>query len=157
MPLLEDFLLRFRRVWAPPGPVSGQVAVPEDLEARVDDELRELTSALGAIEIECQAVVREAETAAAKIIAEARTEAEHTIQAARSRLPDLRATRAAVRIQDRESRMSEVVTEADRQAAELRDRARSRMPGIVEEALADVFADTAARPGEGHARVMGGG
>jgi ElaB/YqjD/DUF883 family membrane-anchored ribosome-binding protein len=157
MPLLEDFLLRFRRVWAPPGPVTGQAAVPADLDARVDDELRELTSELRAIDEGGQSVVRAAESEAATIIAAARSEAESAIQAARSRLPEVRATRAAARIRDREADLNDVIAEAAKQAADLRDRARSRMQDFVDKAVTDVFADTAESLEEEHARIVGGG
>jgi ElaB/YqjD/DUF883 family membrane-anchored ribosome-binding protein len=157
MPLLEDILLRFRRVWAPPGPVVGQAAVPTDFEARVDDELRELTSALSAIDEEGQSVVRAAESEAAKLIAAARSEAERAIQTARSRLPEVRATRAAARIRDSEADINDLVAEAEEQARDLRDRARSRMQGVVDTAVTDVFADTAGSLEEEHARIVGGG
>lgn len=157
MPLLEDFLLRFRRVWAPPGPASGQSAVPIDLEARVDDELRELTSALRTIDEEGQSIVRAAEAEAAKIIALAQSEAERPIQSARSKLPEVRATRAAARIRDRETEMKGLLAEAEKQAGALRGRGRSRLHDVVDKALTAVFADTDGSLEEEHARVVGGG
>jgi cell division septum initiation protein DivIVA len=157
MPLLEDILLRFRRVWAAPGPGAGQSAVPVDLEVRLDDELSELTSALSAIDEEGRSVVQAAEKEAAGILAAARSEAERTIQTARSGLPEVRATRAAARIRDRSADINHLIAEAEKRASDLRDRARPRMQGFVDRAVNDVFADTPGLAKEEHARVVGGG
>ena len=156
MPLLEDLLLRFRRVWAPPGPVEGQSGVPADLERTLDDELRELTLALSAIDREGQAIVQAAESEAAAIIAGARGESARIVEAARSRVPDVRAGKAAARTQDREEDVKALLANAETGAREMRARARSRMQPLVDRVKADVFAESAGSWEEQHARVMGG-
>ncbi|HEX9100295.1 MAG TPA: hypothetical protein VF956_12475 [Candidatus Dormibacteraeota bacterium] len=152
---LEDILLRFRRVWAPPGPVMGQAGVPADLQARVDDELRELTALLASIDEECQAVVRAAEEEAAKIVARARADAASAVEAAQHGIPAVRAQGAAARIKDRQAVIDALIVGAQKEAIELRDRARKRMDGVVDTVLAKTFASASAE--EGDARIVGGG
>ncbi len=156
MPLLEDLLLRFRRVWAPPGPVEGQAGVPTDLERTLDDELRELTVALSAIDQEGQAIVQAAESEAAAIVAEARAESARIVEAARSRVPDVRAGKAAARMQDREEDVKALIARAETGANEMRSRARSRMQPLVNRVKGDVLAESAGSWEEQDARVMGG-
>jgi hypothetical protein len=155
MPLLEDLLLRFRRGWAPPGPVAGQGAVPVDLEARVEDELRGLTADLNVIEQEGQEVVRTAKAEAVTILAAARAEAERTVESARSRLPRVRATSAAGRIRDREAKVDDLLASAESQAADLRSRARSRTSGVADQVVADVFAGIDSASEVPNVRVVG--
>ena len=157
MALLEDILLRFRRVWAPAGAVAGQASVPADLEARVDDELRELTAALNAIAEEGHALIRAAEAESANSVTAAKLEAERILETARSRIPEARAKRAAACIRDRRSESDDLIAGAEKQARELRDRARSRMPAIVDRAVNAVFAQAPGSGQEEHARVVGGG
>jgi hypothetical protein len=157
MPLLEDLLLRFRRVWAPPGPVQGQAGVPVDLERSLDDELRELTVALSAIDLEGEAIVQAAESEAAAIIAVARAESVRAVDVARARVPDVRAGKAAARIQEREEGVIALIAKAERDASEMRSRARSRMEPLVDRVKADVLGEVASSVEEQHARVMGGG
>jgi hypothetical protein len=157
MPLLEDVLLRFRRIWTPPGPAAGQTAVPADLEARMDDELRELTSALAAIEEEGESIERAAGAEASDIIAAAQLDAERTVAEARERLPEVRATTAAERIRNREADIAQLTAGAEKRASELRERARARMQGFVDRAVEMAFAESSASLEGDHARVMGGG
>lgn len=150
---LEDILLRFRRVWAPPGPVMGQSGVPSDLQARVDDELRELTALLASIDEEGQAVLRAAQAEAAKIVAQAQAGAERAIEAAQLRLPEVRAQGASARIKDRQVVIDTLLVRADKDANELRGRSRKRLAGMVAEVLARTFVGVPAE--EGHARIVG--
>lgn len=154
MPLLEDLLLRFRRVWAPPGPVVGQAGVPTDLVARLDDELRELTQELTVLDEEAEAVVRAAEVDAAELVAAARAKVEDDARQAQSRLPEVRAKGAAGRIHDREAVMEEVMVRAAGDAADLRERSQGRLKGMVEVVLADLFKPALE---ESNAHVVGGG
>ncbi|MFI4972093.1 MAG: hypothetical protein WCC30_05515 [Candidatus Dormiibacterota bacterium] len=156
MPLLEDFLLRFRRVWAPPGPVAGQAPVPADLEARIDDELHELTSALSAIDDEGRSIVQAAESEAAKIVAAAQPEADRLIESARGKLPEVRATSATARISDRKAETDELIANAEKQAVDLRNRAMTRMQSFAGRVVIDVFEDAAGSVKEEHARLVGG-
>jgi hypothetical protein len=154
MPLLEDLLLRFRRVWAPPGPVVGQAGVPTDLVARLDDELLELTEELAALDEQAQAVVRAAESEAARLVAAARAAVDDDARVAQSRLPEVRASGAAARIRDRQSVMDDVMVRAARNAADLRERSRERMTSVVEVVLSDLFRQALE---ESDAHVVGGG
>lgn len=154
MPLLEDLLLRFRRVWAPPGPVVGQAGVPTDLVARLDDELRELTEELAALDEEAQALERAAEAEAAGLVAAARAAVDDDMRLAQSRLPEVRASGAAARIRDRQSVMEGVMVQAARDAGDLRERSRERMTGVVEAVLSDLFMQALE---ESDAHVVGGG
>jgi cell division septum initiation protein DivIVA len=156
MPLLDDFLLRFRRVWAPPGPAAGQAAVPADLEARVDDELSELTSALNAIDGEGKSIVQAAEAEAAKVLAAAQSEADRLIETARGKLPEVRASRATARISDRKTERDQLIASAEKQAVDLRDRAMTRMQSFAGRVVGDVFEQVAGSVKEEHARVVGG-
>jgi len=156
MPLLEDFLLRFRRVWAPPGPVAGQAPVPADLEARIDDELHELTSALSAIDDEGKSIVQSAESEAAKIVAAAQSEADRVIESARGKLPEVRASSATARISNRKTEADQVIASAEKQAIDLRDRAVARMQSFAGRVVGDVFEQVAGSVKEEHARVVGG-
>lgn len=157
MPLLEDFLLRFRRVWASPGPVAGLAAVPADLEAGVDEELRELTSSLDAIDEEGRSIVQAAEDAAASIVALAQSEADRTIEVARATLPEVRTTKAAASIRDRRTDRDQLIATAEKQAIDLRLRALARMQSVAGRVVSDVFEDIAGSVEEEHARVVGGG
>lgn len=152
---LEDILLRFRRVWAPPGPVMGQSGVPSDLQARVDDELRELTALLASIDEEGQAIVRAARTDAAAIVTQARATSERAVEAAQQRRPEVRSQGAAARIKDRQEVIDALMVRAEKEAGELRRRSRTRMDGLVDDVLARTFAGAPLE--EGHARVVGGG
>lgn len=155
MPLLEDLLLRFRRVWAPPGPVEGQAGVPVDLERTLDDELHELTIALGAIDQEGQAIVQAAEEQAAGLIAAARLEAARIVEDARSRAPGVRARKAAARTRDRDDEIKALITLAESGASEMRARARSRMQPLVDHVREDVLAAAGGSWEDQHAGVMG--
>jgi hypothetical protein len=157
MPLLEDFLLRFRRVWSPPGAVGGQAAVPADARARVEDELRELTAALDVIEREGQAIVNDAQAQAAAILAAARTEAEHRIEAARTKVPQQRSLSASARIRDRGTEVSARIADAERQAGDITSRARARVQHLVDQVTADAFVGIEGTSEVASARVVGGG
>jgi vacuolar-type H+-ATPase subunit H len=152
---LEDILLRFRRVWAPPGPVMGQAGVPADLQARVDDELRELTALLASIDEEGKALVQAAENEAAKIVASAQEDAARAVEAAQRRAPEVRATGAAARVKDRQAAMDSLLAAAENNAVELRSRARTRMDEVVQTVMDSTFAGLSQE--EGHARSVGGG
>lgn len=156
MPLIADLLLRFRRVWAPPGPVAGQAGVPEDAAAHLNDELRDLTAALQAIEDEGEEIVRAAQAEAATIAEAARAESARIVEAARGGAPAVRAERAAARVRDREVEIDRVIADAERDAAAIRDRARSRMQPLVSRVVADILAAASPEEEEGHARVVGG-
>lgn len=156
MPLIEDLLLRFRRVWAPPGPVAGQAGVPEDAAAHLNDELRDLTAALQAIEDEGDEIVRAAQTQAATIAEAARAESARIVEAARAVAPSVRAERAAARVRDRQAEIDRVIGDAERDAAAIRERARARMHPLVSRVVADVLAVASPAEEEGHARVVGG-
>jgi cell division septum initiation protein DivIVA len=155
--MLEDFLLRFRRVWAPRGPAAGQAAVPTDEKSRISDELRELTAALKAIEQEGVEIVLAAEKEAAEVIASAQAEAERATETARSRLPEVRASRAGARFRDREATIEALAADAQKAAQDLRTRAHSRMPDVTKGVLADIFAITEGSSEGRHASVVGGG
>jgi cell division septum initiation protein DivIVA len=151
---LEDILLRFRRVWAPPGPVMGQAGVPADLQARVEDELRELTALLASIDEEGKAVLRAADEEAAKIIARAGADAASAIEEAQRTAPEVRAAGAALRIKDRQAATDSLLARAHDDAAQLRDRARERMDGFISAAVSRTFASLAE---ESDARIVGRG
>lgn len=154
MPLLEDLLLRFRRVWAPPGPVVGQPGVPTDLAAGLDDELRDLSIELAAIAREGEGVVQAAEAEARSIIDAARTESVRIVEAARIAAPEVRRSKAAAKIRDRRAEIDRLIADAQAAAGEIRFRAQERMPPLIERVVADVLAE---QPEEEHARVVGGG
>lgn len=156
VPLLEDLLLRFRRVWAPPGPAAGQAGVPEDAAAHRGDELHEVFEALQAIEDEGREVIRIAEAEAASVGEAARAECGQILEAARTRAPQVRAARAALRVREREADIDQLIAAAEQQARAIRERARARAQPIVDQVVADVFAATTSLE-EGHARVVGGG
>ncbi|HSP08877.1 MAG TPA: hypothetical protein VLU92_04705 [Candidatus Dormibacteraeota bacterium] len=154
MPLLEDLLLRFRRVWAPPGPVVGQAGVPADLVARLDDELRELTQALAALDEEAQALVRAAEAEATRLVAAAQMGVDEDARLTQSRLPEVRASGAAARIRDRESVMDDLMKRAVADAADLRKRSRQRIESMVAAVVSELCTPVLE---ESDAHVMGGG
>ena len=155
MPLIEDLLLRFRRVWAPPGPVAGQAGVPEDAAAHLNDELRDLTVALQSIEEEGDEIVRAAQAQATSIAEAARVEAARIVETARAGAPAVRAERAAARVRDRQAEIDRVIADAQTQAAVIRERARERMQPVVSRVVADVLA-LGSPEEEGRARVVGG-
>lgn len=155
MPLLEDVLLRFRRVWAPPGPVAGQAGVPSDLAAGLDDELRDLSIELAAIAREGQGIVQAAESQARSTLDAARTQAVRIVEAARIAAPDVRTETAKAKIRDRRAEVDRLIAEAEMEAAALQRRARDRMPALIGTVAAAVFAAQPAE--EEHARVVGGG
>lgn len=155
MPLLEDILLRFRRVWAPPGPAAGQPGVPTDLAAGLDDELRDLTVELAAIAREGQAIVQAAEAEARSIVDSARSEAVRIVEAATVAAPQLRTQRAAEKIRDRRAEIDRLIGVAQAEATTLEQTARARMQPVIERVVSDIFAAQPAE--EQHARVVGGG
>jgi hypothetical protein len=155
VPMLEDFLLRFRRVWAPPGPVAGQPGVPSDRAADLDDELRDLSIELAAIGREGDAIVQAAELEATAITEAARAESMRITEAARLAAPEVRTQKAAARIRDRRAEIDLLLEDAEKEAAAIKVRARSRIDPLVERVVADVFAAQPAE--EQHARVVGGG
>lgn len=153
--MLEDLLLRFRRVWAPPGPVSGQAGVPEEAGTQHEDELRELTAALEAIDQEGQRMIRAANAEAAEIMQNARSEAERVVATARARAPEVRANNAAARIRNRQREIDELIAASEREADTIRTRASARLQPIVDRVAAGIFAGIGSLE-EQHARVMGG-
>lgn len=155
MPLVQDLLLRFRRIWSPPGPVAGQAGVPEEAGANFDDEIRDLSVELAAIDRQADDMMRAAERQAASAGEAAEAESARIVEEVRTRLPAIRAERAAARIKDRQADSDRVIAEAESRAAELRARARSRMPDLVSAVVDDVFARLMA-PEEVHARIVGG-
>ena len=157
MPLLEDLLLRFRRVWAPPGPVTGQAGVPADLDARIENELQQLTVQLAGFEAESEAVVHDAQLRADAIIAAARAAAEHDLVAARSRLSEVRARSALARASRREADIARLMETAEREAEAVRVRAGTHRALLVEAAVDEVFAGLPARDKEDRASAVGGG
>jgi hypothetical protein len=151
---LEDILLRFRRVWAPPGPVMGQAGIPADLQTRVDDELRELTTLLASIDEQGSSIVQAAENESARIVALAQAEALGAIEAAQQRAPEVRAMGASARVRDRQTAMDSLLAAAGKDAVELRDRARKRMDGVVQTVVARTFAHVSEE--EADVRIVGG-
>lgn len=156
MPLIEDLLLRFRRVWAPPGPVAGQAGVPEDAAAHLNDELRDLTAALHAIEDEGDEILRAAHAQATSMVETARAESARIVEAARAGAPTVRAERAAARVRDRQAEIDRLIAAAEMEAAAIRERAREPMQRLAARVAADVLG-SAGREEESHARVVGGG
>ena len=156
MPLLEDFLLRFRRVWAPPGAAAGQASVPTDLEAQIDDELHDLTSALSAIDLEGKSIVQSAESEAARILDAYQSEADRVIESARGKLPEVRASSATARISSRKSEADELIADARKQAVDAGDRAMTRMQSFAGRVVSEAFEQVAGSVKEEHARVVGG-
>jgi len=154
VPLLEDLLLRFRRVWAPPGPVAGQSGVPEDLAATTDDELRDLSLALAAIDENGRAIVVESERQAAAIISAAMTESARIVETARERAPRVRADRAASRVRDRSAEIERLLAAAARDADAIRARASQGMEPAVARVVANVYGTPASSEVES-ARVVG--
>lgn len=155
MPLLEDLLLRFRRVWAPPGPVTGQAGVPADLDARLENELQQLTVQLAAVEAECDAIVRDAEREAEAILSGARQKADRALAEARASIPTVRSNSAVSRASRREAEIEKLLDDAAARAAEVRRRAETRMRPVVAEAVRSVFADLAEQAKENGAGAVG--
>jgi F0F1-type ATP synthase membrane subunit b/b' len=155
LPLLDDLLLRFRRIWAPVGPVAGQTGVPEEAGAGLDTEITDLSRELAAIDDEATAILRAAEEQAAGIRAAAHAEASRIGEQARTDLPGVRASQAARRVEERQAEIGQVLAAAEQSAGEIRERARSRMPELVDRVAAEVFGSVAAAK-EDHARVLGG-
>jgi cell division septum initiation protein DivIVA len=156
MPLLEDLLLRFRRVWSPPGPVTGQAGVPEEAGTHLDDELRDVTAALDEIEREGQDLVQAAESKAAEIVGAARLESERIVEAARRSAPRVRADNAAACIRDRQQEINVLIATAEDEADDIRMRARSRIRAVVDGVVADIYVRTSSSEGQG-AGLMGRG
>lgn len=154
MPLLEDLLLRFRRVWAPPGPVAGQAGVPEDLAATIEDELRDLSDELAAIDRRGQDVVSRAQAESAAIAASAMAEAASMVEAARTRAPHARADSAARRVSDRGDEIERVLARAAADARSLREGAEPRMRPLVDKVVEEVFASASGSEAR-DARVVG--
>lgn len=156
MPLVQDFLLRFRRVWAPPGPAAGQAGVPVDRQHGLDDELRELSAELAAIEIESQRMVQAAEAEANAIAEAARSESAQVVEAARIAAPQVRADAASSRIKDRRAEIDRMIAAAEAESAAIRLRAEARVQPVVDRIVDSVFAAQPAAK-EAHARVVGCG
>lgn len=154
MPLLEDFLLRFRRVWAPPGPVAGQAGVPQDLAATIEDELRDLSLELETIDTRGREIVREAEAESDAIAASALNAASKIVETARERAPAVRAASAAARVRDRADEIDSLLARAAQDAQSMRDRAGPRMDPVVRKVVERVLAAPAISEA-GHARVVG--
>jgi cell division septum initiation protein DivIVA len=156
VPMIQDFLLRFRGVWAPPGPAAGQAGVPADRRADLDHELRDLSDALETTEREAQEIVGAGEAEANAIAEAAGSESVRIVEEARLSAPQVRAQRAAARIQDRRAEIDRLISAAEADAAAVQVRAGSRVQPLVELIVAGFFAAQPAA-GEQHARVMGGG
>jgi hypothetical protein len=152
---LEDILLRFRRVWAPPGPVMGQAGVPADLQSRVDDELRELTTMLASIDEEGRSIIQGAEAESARMVARAQADAVGAIAAAQQRAPEVRAMGASARVRDRQAAMDSLLAAARKDAVGLRDRSRERMDEVVRTVVARTFAHVPEEVAD--VRIVGGG
>ena len=155
MPLLDDLLLRLRRIWAPVGPAAGQPGVPEEAGAGLETEIADLTRELAGIDDEAAAMVRAAEEQAAGIRAAGLAEASRIGERARDELPAARAAQAARRVEDRQAEIAKILQAAEQAAREVRARASARMPELVGRVTAEVFGSVPAK--EDHARLVGGG
>lgn len=155
MPVLDDFLGRFRRVWAPPGPAAGQAGVPEDAATHNDQELADLSTALEAIEAEAREIRRAAESEALAIVEAARAEAAGVVTTAQAELPRVRAEAAAARIRNRQAEIDQLLARARQEAGGITSRARSRMRPVVDGVVAAVYSGSLSE--EAHADVVGGG
>ncbi len=156
MPLLNDLLLRLRRIWAPVGPAAGHAGVPEEAGTGLETEIADLAHELAAIDNEAMTIERDAKEKAAAIREAARAEASRIREQARGQLPAVRASQAARRVEDRQGEIASVLLAAEQSARAVRDRANARMPALVGRVVGEVFRSVAAAK-EDHAGVVGGG
>ncbi|MDG6108299.1 hypothetical protein Daura_21430 [Dactylosporangium aurantiacum] len=141
MTTLRQLLQRFRPA-GPPG-TAGQAAVPADLAARTEEELRPVFSVLAAADAEAAAIRAEAEAAAARRRHRAGVAAQRIATAAHARAQQARVEAFAAARADTAQAVETVMADARCTAAALRARAWDRLDAatvsIVSAVLGEVY------------------
>ncbi len=136
---LEELLLRFRRLAAPPG-LAGPAAVAVDRTADITLELGPLLAAIDAIEDEADAIVREARERGVERRALGETEARRLLADAEPRVAELRTAVVRERHRTRALEARTVLRQARAEADRVERTAGLHAPELVERALASIRA-----------------
>lgn len=130
MPRVRDLLYRFRPAGAPGA--AGGAGVPADRGAALTAELDWLFALLASTDVECAAIVAQAEGDARALRAADAERARNLVTQARDQAPADRAA-AAVRLQRvADADISAALAGAEREARELRTRAEERTASVVD-------------------------
>jgi vacuolar-type H+-ATPase subunit H len=136
---LPEFLRRFRRVWAPPGPALSRIAPPTDVAARLEAEVRPLLDAIAELQRSAESVRKDADAEAAQIVDEATQRAEKNVREAESSAPGTRAAAAKRRHEAVDTEIGRVLSESEEEANRIRATAKARMAELVEQVRACVL------------------
>jgi vacuolar-type H+-ATPase subunit H len=131
MPVLRDFLRRWRPAAAPGA--AARSGVPDDRPAgaEAEEELAEVFGALEPVRTECRVIADAARHEADQVRARAREQAEAILAEARAAAPVARAGAIEQARADSEAEQATIVAEAEQRAADIRQHAADRMPVMV--------------------------
>lgn len=133
MPLLRDFLSRFRPAGAPG---AGRAAVPVDRRHELESELGPLLVLLDGPSAECADTLAAAHQDADLIVAAARVEADRILAAARQQAADDIARLVRQAVSAARAQAAEITAAGAAEADAVRERARLRLPVLTDRAVA---------------------
>lgn len=129
---LPDLLRRLRRAWAPPGPALTRVAPPTDAAARLRAEIAPLLQAVAEIQSAADAVRKDADATAARVLDESRADADRTARQAEQQAPAARAAAAKKKQEAVETELTRILERGGTEAARIDAAAKERIPAMVE-------------------------
>ena len=137
---LGNFLDRFRTVLAPPGPATGRVTPPADVDSRLRGELAPLFAILDEFERDASALVEDAERDARNIVAEAESGAAEAVADAEDGAPEARSRAATTRTRRIALELEAVEETARQEAAQIESIEPAAVTALVSRVLACVGA-----------------
>jgi vacuolar-type H+-ATPase subunit H len=135
VPLMRDFLSRFRPAGAPG---AGPVAVPVDHHRQLEQELSRVLLLLDQPSAECTEIVAAAHRDAEQIIAAARSDADRIVAAARQQAADDVARLMHQAVTAAHAQAAGITAAGAADAGAVRELAQRRLPVLTERAVAMV-------------------
>jgi vacuolar-type H+-ATPase subunit H len=133
VPLMRDFLSRFRPAGAPG---AGRAAVPADRRRQLESELGPVLMLLDGPSAECSGVVAAAQRDAEQIVHLARTEADRIRSAAQQRASASVAELVQRAVATARAEATAIATGGAAEAAAITERAGQRLPLLTDRAVA---------------------
>jgi flagellar biosynthesis/type III secretory pathway protein FliH len=136
---LQEFLRRFRRAWAPPGPALTRVAPPVDVTARLREEIEPLLAAIAEMQERAAAIGAEAERESGEILDAASQQAEGELRNAEKKVASARAEAAKKEQESFDQEIRAALDAARDEVQRIEAQSKERLPQIVTEVMDCVF------------------
>jgi flagellar biosynthesis/type III secretory pathway protein FliH len=136
---LQDFLRRFRRAWAPPGPALARVAPPVDVTARLREEIEPLLAAIAEVQARAATIEAEAEKKSGEILDAASRQAEEELRNAEKQVSSARAEAAKKKQETFDQEIKASLDSARQEVERIEATSKERLPEIVTEVADCVF------------------